>query len=96
MRGERCSSIYPDVLGAQMLLRYDVISANCCSILSHPRYGTKVPNVVCTGAIDFTLFFSYSFPLPQVYPATMFTTAPLEAAVVAWQKVFPDLPSVQH
>ena len=41
-RGERGASIYPDVLGAQMFLKYDVISANCCSILSHPLFGTKV------------------------------------------------------
>jgi hypothetical protein len=42
MRSPRGPGLYPDVLGAQALLKMDVISANCCSILSHPLFGTAV------------------------------------------------------
>jgi len=53
---ERGGSFYPDVIGGQMLLAYDMIDTGCCKLLSHPRWQTKV------------------------YPATMFTTAPLDVA----------------
>lgn len=94
MRGARCASIYPDVLGAQMLLRYDVISANCCSILSHPRFGTKVRGV--TAGLRLTPTMLLPPPPPKVYPATLFTTAPMETTVAALRSAFPELPALQH
>eukprot|EP00041_Stephanoeca_diplocostata_P020910 m.478353 g.478353 ORF g.478353 m.478353 type:complete len:174 (+) comp21692_c0_seq3:232-753(+) len=52
--GERGSGVYPDVIGGQMLLAYDMVDTGCCKLLSHPKWQTKV------------------------YPATIFTKAPLE------------------
>lgn len=40
--GERGPSFYPDAHGAQRLLRYELLNTGCCSILSHPRWGTRV------------------------------------------------------
>ncbi|CAG8557014.1 11945_t:CDS:2 [Ambispora gerdemannii] len=34
-------SMYPDVEGAQQLLKYDVQNAGCCHILLHPQWGSK-------------------------------------------------------
>lgn len=61
---ERGGSYYPDVIGGQMLLNYDIIDTGCCKLLSHPKWHTKV------------------------YPATLFTTAPLEAVVPLLAKPF--------
>ncbi|KAJ1918726.1 hypothetical protein H4219_002448 [Mycoemilia scoparia] len=35
-------SLYPDVEGAEMLLRYNTINIGCCGVVSHPTWGTKV------------------------------------------------------
>eukprot|EP00047_Mylnosiga_fluctuans_P005356 m.240000 g.240000 ORF g.240000 m.240000 type:complete len:173 (-) comp13588_c0_seq1:114-632(-) len=59
--GDRFTGVYPDVIGMQAMLNYDVIDTGCCKIITHPRFGTKV------------------------YPATMFTTAPLEDLLGAIQ-----------
>ena len=42
MIDERGASYYPDVMGCQRLLGYDTTNCGCCSVLSHPRFGTKV------------------------------------------------------
>ena len=42
MLGPQGSQIYPDVHGIQHLLNYDLLNAGCCSILSHPKWGTAV------------------------------------------------------
>jgi hypothetical protein len=52
VQSERGASTYPDVLGAQMLLKMDVMAANCCSILSHPQYGTKVYPCTMFAVVD--------------------------------------------
>lgn len=39
---ERGASVYPDVCGAQRLLRYDVMNTGCCRVLLHPRWGSRV------------------------------------------------------
>ena len=41
-RSERCAWMYPDVLAAQALLKYPIVSADCCKLLLHPAFGTKV------------------------------------------------------
>jgi len=40
--GDRGPGWYPDVIGGQMLLRYDLINTGCCKLLSHPKWTTKV------------------------------------------------------
>eukprot|EP00043_Microstomoeca_roanoka_P014505 m.143797 g.143797 ORF g.143797 m.143797 type:complete len:185 (+) comp16026_c0_seq5:150-704(+) len=65
--GERHAGIYPEVLGAQTFLKYDILNAGCCQILNHPVFGTKV------------------------YPATMFTTAPLQVLLDVLSAVYPEL-----
>lgn len=62
---ERGGEFYPDVIGGQMLLSYDVIDTGCCKLLSHPRWQTKV------------------------YPATMFSNAPLEILTPLLARPFP-------
>lgn len=57
--GERGPGWYPDVIGSQMLLGYDVIDTGCCKLLAHPKWQTKV------------------------YPATLFSTAPLDVLAAA-------------
>ena len=42
MLGPSGAQVYPDVHGAQKLLKYDVLNTGCCSVLSHPRWGTGV------------------------------------------------------
>ncbi|KNC79502.1 hypothetical protein SARC_08108 [Sphaeroforma arctica JP610] len=42
MLGEPGTSFYPEVIGAQTLLGYDMILTGCCQMLCHPLYGTKV------------------------------------------------------
>ncbi|KAK9723083.1 hypothetical protein K7432_002142 [Basidiobolus ranarum] len=60
---ERGPSYYPDVIGAEMFLKYELVNAGCCQIMYHPIYGTKS------------------------YPATMFTTAPVEELSLAIQRI---------
>lgn len=68
--GTRGVGIYPDVLGAQTLLGYDLIAANCCKVLTHPRLGSRV------------------------YPATLFTNAPLDVLESCLrQSAAPDPPA---
>ncbi|KAJ3029026.1 UNVERIFIED_CONTAM: hypothetical protein HDU68_000322 [Siphonaria sp. JEL0065] len=50
----RGTSLYPDVDGASMLLKYPTHLVGCCRIISHPVWGTRN------------------------YPATLFTTCPLD------------------
>lgn len=38
---ERGGSFYPDVIGGQMLLNYDMIDTGCCKLLSHPKWQTS-------------------------------------------------------
>ncbi|CAG8463405.1 9171_t:CDS:2 [Acaulospora morrowiae] len=38
----RGPSIYPDVQGAEHLLKYSIQNVGCCHILLHPRWGGKV------------------------------------------------------
>lgn len=57
--GERGPGWYPDVIGSQMLLRYDMIDTGCCKLISHPDWQT------------------------QVYPATLFTSAPYDLVLEA-------------
>jgi len=64
--GERGGSFYPDVIGGQMLLNYDVIDTGCCKLLAHPRWHTRV------------------------YPATLFTTAPLDVATAVLRGDAPE------
>eukprot|EP00730_Choanoeca_flexa_P010968 TRINITY_DN21948_c0_g1_i1.p1 TRINITY_DN21948_c0_g1~~TRINITY_DN21948_c0_g1_i1.p1 ORF type:complete len:191 (+),score=35.15 TRINITY_DN21948_c0_g1_i1:75-647(+) len=52
MKSERRAGTYPDVLGAQMLLKMDVMAANCCSILSHPKFGTNVYPCTMFAVVD--------------------------------------------
>eukprot|EP00128_Syssomonas_multiformis_P015537 Colp12_sorted_trinity150504_noHs@22242 len=59
MRSNGGPSFYPEVVGAEVLLRYSVQTTGCCKVLSHPRWGSNV------------------------YPATLFTTAPLPALLKA-------------
>ncbi|KAI9217968.1 hypothetical protein BC828DRAFT_389870 [Blastocladiella britannica] len=40
-------SLYPDVHGAQALLRYDVMNVGCCKVLLHPTWGSKVYPATC-------------------------------------------------
>ena len=40
--GERHKGIFPDVQGAQALMKYDTGNAGCCQVLSHPQWGTRV------------------------------------------------------
>ena len=80
-------------MGAQALLRYDVVDTGCCKILSHPRWQTKARLVAqCYSIYLFIylllllllLFYTAAlFLTMQIYPATMFTTAPLDALVAA-------------
>ncbi|CAG8478206.1 13478_t:CDS:2 [Acaulospora colombiana] len=39
---DRGPSIYPDVQGAESLLKYPTQNVGCCHILLHPRWGSKV------------------------------------------------------
>ncbi|KAJ1565714.1 hypothetical protein HK096_011372 [Nowakowskiella sp. JEL0078] len=57
-------SLYPDVDGAQRLLKYQTELAGCCRIILHPKWGTRN------------------------YPATMFTTAPLNVVEDILGKMF--------
>ena len=51
MLGERGPAPYPDVSGAQQLLRYEVINGGCCPLVSHPKWRTKCyPATVFTTA----------------------------------------------
>jgi len=44
-------SPYPDVQGAEQLLKYDVQNAGCCKVLLHPRWGSKAyPSTLFTNA----------------------------------------------
>ncbi|CAG8734779.1 25761_t:CDS:2 [Dentiscutata erythropus] len=44
-------STYPDVHGAEQLLKYDIYNAGCCHILLHPKWGSKVyPGTLFTTA----------------------------------------------
>eukprot|EP00045_Choanoeca_perplexa_P013054 m.145803 g.145803 ORF g.145803 m.145803 type:complete len:189 (-) comp16222_c0_seq1:2722-3288(-) len=63
---ERGASTYPDVLGAQMLLKMDVMAANCCSILSHPQFGTKVYPCTMFAVVDHPQTILEA--LKEVYP----------------------------
>eukprot|EP01135_Chromosphaera_perkinsii_P004609 Nk52_evm2s292 gene=Nk52_evmTU2s292 len=40
--GERGTTFYPDVNGAEALLGYNLDNMGCCKVLSHPKWGTKV------------------------------------------------------
>eukprot|EP00049_Salpingoeca_infusionum_P026801 m.27985 g.27985 ORF g.27985 m.27985 type:complete len:192 (-) comp9004_c0_seq1:2975-3550(-) len=40
--GDRGVGVYPEVQAAQYLFKYDVINTGCCSLLSHPAFGTSV------------------------------------------------------
>ncbi|CAG8501196.1 3004_t:CDS:2 [Ambispora leptoticha] len=52
----RGPSMYPDVQGAQQLLKYDVQNAGCCHILLHPQWGSKnYPGTLFTTADADTL-----------------------------------------
>ncbi len=42
MHSPRGTSPYSDVYGCQTLLRCDTINVGCCSIMTHPDFGTKV------------------------------------------------------
>ena len=33
--------VYPDVVGAQLLLRYETVDAGCCRVLLHPRWRSR-------------------------------------------------------
>ncbi|CAG8802947.1 21314_t:CDS:2, partial [Cetraspora pellucida] len=44
-------STYPDIQGAEQLLKYDIYNAGCCHILLHPKWGSKVyPGTLFTTA----------------------------------------------
>ncbi|RHZ80331.1 hypothetical protein Glove_137g126 [Diversispora epigaea] len=38
----RGPSMYPDVNGAEQLLKYSIQNVGCCNILLHPKWGSKV------------------------------------------------------
>ncbi|ORX88659.1 hypothetical protein K493DRAFT_306429 [Basidiobolus meristosporus CBS 931.73] len=38
---ERGPSYYPDVIGAELFLKYELVNTGCCQIMYHPVYGTK-------------------------------------------------------
>lgn len=40
-KSQRGASPYPDVSGAQLLLKYTVIQNGCCPLVSHPKWGTR-------------------------------------------------------
>ena len=51
MLSEAGGQVYPDVVGAQMLLRYDTVDAGCCRVLLHPRWQSRCyPATVFTTA----------------------------------------------
>ncbi|KAJ3192869.1 hypothetical protein HK101_005816 [Irineochytrium annulatum] len=41
MDTDRGVSLYPDVDGAAVLLKYATVQAGCCRVIAHPRWGTK-------------------------------------------------------
>jgi hypothetical protein len=51
MRTASGGRVYPDVVGAQMLLRYDTVDAGCCRVLLHPRWQSRCyPSTLFTTA----------------------------------------------
>lgn len=48
---ETQGQVYSDAWGAETLLKYDTLSAGCCRIIHHPKWGTNVyPSTVFTNA----------------------------------------------